>query len=51
MAHRYNAAEYAARKVARQTAAANHGTNASVKDRLDIVEIALGLAPATKEKK
>lgn len=37
-----------ARKAARATVAQQHGGNASVKDRLDAVETALGMVPGAK---
>lgn len=48
---KWNATQHAARKAARAAAAAAHGTNANVKDRLDTIERALGIVPATQEKK
>jgi len=45
MTHRHDKSEYPKRKAARAKAAAAHGGNASVKDRLDTVEEAIGLAP------
>lgn len=39
-------AKWAAKKKAKADAATANGTNASVKDRLDTLEKALGIAPA-----
>ena len=48
MTHRHDKSEYLPRKAAKAKAAAAHGGNASVKDRLDTLEEAIGIVPAAK---